>query len=165
MEIDVVHDDITTLQVPAIVNPANTQLSMGGGLAGLIRKKGGEQVYQEAQEQAPVPVGQAVMTGAGDLPADHVIHAPTMDKPASDASTYNTRRAIRAVLTCADQNGVRKVAVPGLGTGVGGVTPDDAAAAMVEEVRQFNATALEQVVLVGYEQELYDAFQSAVTDS
>lgn len=160
--VTVVQDDITTLDIEAIVNPANARLEMGGGLAGIIREKGGETVQTEARKKAPVPVGEAVVTTAGDLPAWYVIHAPTMEQPAQRVTDDNAGKAMAAVLRCAEEHGIREVAVPGLGTGVGGVTPRDAAEAMVTAIRTWGGELPERVVLVGYEDALYEAFTEAV---
>lgn len=162
MDIEVVKEDITTLSVTAIVSPANSQLMMGGGLARLIRKKGGDQVYDEAQEQKPVPVGEAVLTSAGELPAEHIIHAPTMERPAIKVSAENTEKAMQAVLTCAERNDIPDIAVPGLGTGVGSVESEAAATAMVQAITAFEGSVPQNIILVGYKEKLYKAFQDAV---
>ncbi len=76
--ISVVHADITQLAVDAIVNAANSELWMGGGVAGAIKRAGGTVIEQEAMAKGPIPVGEAVVTSAGRLPCRHVIHAATM---------------------------------------------------------------------------------------
>ncbi len=159
MDIEVFKGDITGLDIEAIVNPANSRLIMGGGLAGVIKNKGGKEIEDEARKKAPVEVGKATVTSAGDLPAKYVIHAPTMENPAEDISPENVRLATCAVLNCAEENKIREVAVPGLGTGVGGVSSEEAAKVMVEEIQNFDPESLEKVVLVGYDEELYEAFE------
>lgn len=161
MKVEVVREDITQLDVEAIVNPANSGLVMGGGLAGIIKDKGGTEIEEEAQEHAPVDVGEAVITMGGDLPAKHVIHAPTMESPAKNVPTGNVGRAMRGILECAEGNGVKEVAVPGLGTGVGGVSAGDAAEAMLQEIKDFKSDKIEKIILVGYGEELFGAFKEA----
>ena len=77
-EIKVVMGDITELRVDAIVNAANNQLLMGGGVAGAIKKKGGKIIEEEALSKGPIEIGQAIATGAGELAAKYIIHAATM---------------------------------------------------------------------------------------
>jgi len=163
-KVTVVKGDITKLEVDAIVNPANSQLIMGGGVAGAILRAGGDQIQKEALRKAPVPVGTAVATTAGKLKAKHVIHAPTMTRPAMAANLEDVKGATKAALTCARLMRVTSVAFPGLGTGVGGLDVQDAANAMVEEVKRHIAagTTIKQVVLVGYNSDLVKAFEKAI---
>ncbi len=158
MDIQVVKADITELDVDAIVSPANSGITMGGGLAGLIRARGGESIKEEAQAHVPVPVGSAVITSAGELPCRHVVHAPTMERPAMRVTARNAGLAMGAALRCADESGIKTLAVPGLGTGVGGVSPDDAAAAMARVAKDFFPKSLRKVVLVAYDDALHRAF-------
>lgn len=163
MEISVVRGDITKLEMESIVNPANSMVTMGGGLAGIIRKVGGDEIRQEAQKFVPVPVGKAVVTRAGKLPAKFVIHAPTMEKPAEKVGKENARLAMRAILECAVENNISEVAVPGLGTGVGGVSYKDAAEVMVSEIKKYKGEYPKNVILVAYNDKLYKAFQNATS--
>lgn len=137
---------------------------MGGGVAGAILRAGGEQIQEQAIEKAPVPIGKAVATTAGRLKAKHVIHAPTMTRPAMATSLEHVRAATRAALECARQRRVHSLAFPGLGTGVGGVNAQEAANAMIEEMKLHIAagTTVKQIILVGYNQELRAAFKSAL---
>ena len=107
------------MKIEAIVNPANSYILMGGGLAGVIRRKGGPEIVEEAKKFVPVEVGKAVITGPGRLPCKFIIHAPTMREPAERIGAENVKKAMDAVLKCAEENGIEEVAVPGLGTGVG----------------------------------------------
>ncbi|MFZ2937841.1 MAG: macro domain-containing protein, partial [Candidatus Omnitrophota bacterium] len=77
-EIMIIQGDITTLKVDAIVNAANNELVMGGGVAGAIKKKGGKIIEEEALKKGPIKIGEAVVTSAGKLPVKYVIHAATM---------------------------------------------------------------------------------------
>jgi len=162
--ITVVTSDITKLEVEAIVNPANCQLVMGGGVAGAILRAGGDQIQREALRKAPIPIGKAVATTAGKLEAKYVVHAPTMTRPAMPTSRENAKLATRGALDCARELGVKSMAFPGLGTGVGGLDPQEAARVMVEEIKRHieTGTTLKQIVLVGFAADLTQAFKTAV---
>lgn len=160
MKIEVTQGDITQLDVEAIVNPANSRLIMGGGLAGIIKEKGGKKIEKEAQEQAPVKVGKAIKTGSGRLPSKYVIHAPTMENPTQNIPPKNAGMAMEGILKCAEKNRIKEVAVPGLGTGVGGVSAENAAQEMIKAVENFQGKNVEKVILVGYGDELYNAFKT-----
>ncbi|ADI31516.1 Appr-1-p processing domain protein [Staphylothermus hellenicus DSM 12710] len=132
-----VRGDITELDVEAIVNPANSSMLMGGGLAGVLKRKGGEIIENEAKKFAPVPVGKAVVTIAGALRAKYIIHAPTMEKPAMRIKPENAYKATFAALTKAFDLSLNKIAIPGMGTGVGGLSPSDAGKAMAKAIKEF----------------------------
>jgi O-acetyl-ADP-ribose deacetylase (regulator of RNase III) len=156
--------DITKLEVDAIVNAANSRLIMGGGVAGAILRAGGKEIQEEALKYAPVPVGRAVATTAGKLKAKYVVHAPTMEQPAMRTSKENVQLATKAALECAEQRKIKGIAFPGMGTGVGGRSPDEAAKVMVHEIKNHidKGTSLEQIILVGYAEDLTQAFQDAL---
>src|SRR4051812_49723780 len=78
-KVEVLETDITTLEVDAIANAANTQLAHGGGVAAAISRAGGPDVQRESDRRAPIGLGAAVETTAGDMPARWVIHAATME--------------------------------------------------------------------------------------
>ena len=161
LRIEVLQGDITALEVDAIVNPANSLGVMGGGVAGVIRRKGGRGIEEEATRQAPIEVGSAVATTAGDLPCSRVIHAPTMEQPAMRTDVIKVAAAIRAALECADREGMESVALPGMGTGVGRVSAGDAARVMFETARRFRPDKLRRVIFVGLEEEMVTAFREA----
>ncbi len=127
MSIVVKTGDITKISCDAIVNPANSYGYMGGGVAGAIKRVGGIEIEKKAVAQAPIFVGSAVATTAGMLPCQFVIHAPTMRKPAMRIPVENVAKATSAALKLGRQLDIRQIAIPGMGTGVGGVSPDDAA--------------------------------------
>ena len=166
VKIRVVRGDITKMEVEAIVNPANSLLVMGGGVAGAIKRAGGKEIEEEAVKHAPIPVGEAVATTAGKLNAKYVIHAPTMERPAMRIGPENARKAMKGALECARKLKVKSIAFPGLGTGVGGVTAEDAANVMVEELKRHidEGTSLKEVLLVGFGEELAKAFERAVAE-
>ncbi len=158
MNIEIIQEDITNLNTKAIVNPANSNLIMGGGLAGIIKDKGGRVIESEAKKKAPVKVGEAIITTAGDLPSKFVIHAPTMEKPAQPVPPKNARLAMEAILNCGEQDKIEAIAVPGLGTGVGGINSIEAAEEMMKATKRFNSEKLEKVIFVGYGDDLHKAF-------
>jgi len=162
LSLRLIEGDLTELAVDAIVNPANSYGVMGGGVAGVIRKKGGSEIEKEAVAQAPIAIGKAVVTQAGALPCKLVIHAPTMTRPAEATSAEQVKKATRAALECADEQGLKQVAFPGMGTGVGRVNPDTAAQAMVEVARSFQPKSVQEVIFVAYGQKLKEAFQKAL---
>lgn len=126
--------DITTLDVDAIANAANTHLLHGGGVAGAIARAAGPDLERESRERAPIPLGEAVATTGGALPARWVIHAATME-PGGPTSEDAIAGATAATLRVAEELGCRSVALPAFGTGVGGFPIDRAAATMMREIR------------------------------
>ena len=115
----VVEGDISARQTQAIVNAANNHLWMGSGVAGAIKRRGGQVVEDEAVRLGPIPVGEAVATGAGALPQKYVIHAAGMGRDlrtSADAIEASTRNS----LLRATELGVESVSFPSIGTGVGG---------------------------------------------
>jgi O-acetyl-ADP-ribose deacetylase len=133
--IEVLDTDITALEVDAIANAANTRLLHGGGVAGAIVRAGGQSIQDESDRKAPVGLGEAVATSAGDLPAKWVIHAATMEL-GGPTSADIIRRATAATLWKAEELNARSLALVAFGTGVGGFPLDEAAAIEVEEVRR-----------------------------
>ncbi len=162
--IKVIAGDITKLEVQALVNPANSQLIMGGGVAEAILRAGGDQIQKEASQKAPIPVGKAVATTAGKLRAKHIIHAPTMTRQAMTTNKENAKLATGAALQCANELGIESIAFPGLGTGVGGLNPKEAAAAMLEEIKKHidAGTTIKEIVLVGFDAKLAQAYKDAI---
>jgi len=151
--------DITQLATEPIVNAANNHLWMGGGVAGAIKRAGGAEIEREAVSKGPIPIGEAVVTGADRLKARYVIHAAAMGQDLrTDAEKI--RAATVSSLKRADELGLRSVAFPALGSGVGGFSYRRAAEVMIEAIRRHLArqTALEEVVLALYGEQAYDAF-------
>jgi O-acetyl-ADP-ribose deacetylase len=145
--VEVLDTDITTLEVDAIANAANTRLLHGGGVAGAIVRAGGQAIQDESDRKAPVGLGDAVQTTAGALPARWVIHAATMEL-GGPTSADIIRRATAATLWKAEELNARSLALVAFGTGVGGFPVDDAAEIEVEEVRRHleAGSRLERVV-------------------
>ena len=163
MKIKVLKGDLTEIDADAIVNPANSLGYMGGGVAGAIKRKGGEEIEKEAVEKAPIPVGKAIATTSGRLKCRYVIHAPTMEKPAMRISVDNVRKATRAALELARDMGIKRIAFPGMGTGVGGVKEEDAAKAMIETIKEY-LDFFDEVVLVDINDKMVNAWKKSVED-
>jgi len=162
-QIKLYNGDITDLEVDAIVNAANNQLWMGGGVAGAIKRKGGQQIEDEAVDQGPISIGEAVATGAGSLKARYVIHAAVMGTNfRTDAEKI--RAATKNSLVKADELGLSTIAFPALGTGVGHFPLDEAARIMKEVVEDhlLGKTSLREVIFALYGDEAYQAFEQVI---
>jgi O-acetyl-ADP-ribose deacetylase (regulator of RNase III) len=162
-EIEVRRADITKLEVDAIANAANTELKHGGGVAGAISRAGGPTVQAESDERAPIELGEAVESTAGEMPARWVIHAATMHL-GGPTSAEIIRKATASTLAKADELGAKSLGLVAFGTGVGGFPLDEAARIEVEEVRRHldGGTGLERVVFAVFGDEAADAFERAV---
>jgi len=164
-EITLYKGDITKLDTDAIVNAANNRLWMGGGVAGAIKRAGGEEIEREAVSKGPIQVGEAVATGAGRLKARYVIHAAAMgydERGRMIPPTEETiRQATRNSLLRAEELGLKSIAFPALGTGVGGFPLKEAARIMIQTVKEHLAegSCLEKVVFALYSDAAYEAFK------
>lgn len=163
-EIEVIEADITRLEVDAIANAANTELRHGGGVAGAIVRAGGRSIQSESEERAPIGLGEAAATGAGELPARWVIHAATMHL-GGPTSAEIIREATASTLRVADELDARSLALVAFGTGVGGFPLADAARIEVEEVRRHLAegSGLERVVFAVFGEEAREVFERATS--
>ncbi|MEM9489621.1 MAG: macro domain-containing protein [Myxococcota bacterium] len=165
MQILIEKTEITDISVDAVVNPANSQGSMQAGIPGALRRVGGDDIQREAMSVAPIAVGAAFVTKAGNLPAKHVIHAPTAAEPGGKVGAEHIRRAARAALIAANAKGFLRVAFPSMGTDEGGLDAAEAARAIVEEIRAHKRTYPETVYLVDPSQEMVDAFELALQNA
>jgi O-acetyl-ADP-ribose deacetylase (regulator of RNase III) len=157
--------DITDWEVDAIVNAANSHLWMGAGVAGAIKKKGGIIIEEEAVQQGPVEVGEAVVTTAGNLAATYVIHAAAMGQDLK-TDAEKIARATLSSLKRADDLKISSIAFPALGTGVGGFPPGQAAEVMLGALLghlKAGATTLQKIVFVLYQDEAVKAFTDTLT--
>ena len=164
--IEVLEVDITTLEVDAIANAANTRLVHGGGVAAAISRAGGPEVQRESDERAPIGLGEAVETGAGDMPARWVIHAATMEL-GGPTSAQIIRDATASTLRRADELEARSLALVAFGTGVGGFPLEEAARIEVEEVRRHlagGAGGLERIVFAVHGPKAREAFERALSE-
>jgi O-acetyl-ADP-ribose deacetylase len=162
-QIEVKQADITELEVDAIANAANTALQHGGGVAGAISRAGGPGVQKESDERAPINLGEAVVSTAGEMPSKWVIHAATMEL-GGPTSAEIIRRATASTLRTADELGAKSLALVAFGTGVGGFPIDEAARIEVEEVERHLAegSGLERIVFAVFGEKAQLAFEEAL---
>ena len=163
IDITLLQGSLLEVKAQVIVNAANSHGLMGGGVAGIIRRVAGSQVEDEARRQAPIPVGQAVLTSGGRTRFEGIIHAPTMPEPSMRIPVRNVRLATLAALRLADEQGFVSLAIPGMGTGVGKVNPEDAAQGMIDEIRRFQPQSLQSVILVDIDPVMVQAWQAALS--
>jgi O-acetyl-ADP-ribose deacetylase (regulator of RNase III) len=162
LRLEVREGDIAVVEADAVANAANDRLWMGAGVAGALKRAGGEEIELEAVKLGPIPLGSAVATGAGRLPARWVIHGAVMGQDLhTDADLV--RATTRSCLELADELGCRSVALPAFGTGVGGFPLEECARIMVEDARDFEPMTLERVIFAVFGRESYEEFSSAVS--
>jgi O-acetyl-ADP-ribose deacetylase (regulator of RNase III) len=161
MEFEVVDGDIAALAVDAVANAANDHLWMGAGVAGALKRAGGDEIEREAVAKGPIPVGDAVATGAGKLPAKWVIHGAVMGQNLR-TSAQLVERTTRSVLRLADELGAESLALPALGTGVGGFPLEECARLMVGAARAHEPRTLRRVVYAVFGEEARRAFEGAL---
>ncbi|HKS77860.1 MAG TPA: macro domain-containing protein [Gaiellaceae bacterium] len=164
VRLEVRDGDIAAVEVDAVANAANDRLWMGAGVAGALKRAGGDEIEREAVALGPIPLGSAVATSAGSLPARWVIHGAVMGQDLrTDADLV--RRTTRSCLQLADELGCRSLALPAFGTGVGGFALAECARIMVAEARSFEPQTLERVIFAVFGGEAYDVFVTAASDS
>jgi O-acetyl-ADP-ribose deacetylase (regulator of RNase III) len=161
MRLEVVEGDIAALEVDAVANAANDHLWMGAGVAGALKRAGGEEIEREAVAKGPIGLGEAVATGAGRLSAKHVLHGAVMGQNLRTSAEL-VRRTTRSCLELADELGARSLAMPAFGTGVGGFPLDECARIMVEEARTHEPRTLDRVVFAVYGDEALQAFEDVL---
>ncbi len=160
MQLEVVDGDITRLEVDAIANAANDRLWMGAGVAGAIKRAGGDEIEREAVATGPIAIGDAVATTAGRLQARWVIHGAVMGQDLRTGAD-EIARTTASCLRVADDLGAESIALPAFGTGVGGFPLDECARVMVEAVRAHEPRTLRRVVLAVFGDEAREVFERA----
>lgn len=158
--LELVEGDITEQATDAIVNAANSQLILGAGVAGAIRKKGGPAIQADCDKIGGCPVGGAVITTGGNLKARHVIHAvgPRMGEGNEDDKL---RSATLNSLRVADENHLKSLAFPAISTGIFGFPMERCAQIMLAAAREYlsGKTGLEKVVFCLFGKEAYQTFE------
>jgi O-acetyl-ADP-ribose deacetylase (regulator of RNase III) len=157
--------DLTETAVDAIVNAANNDLQLGGGVAGAIRRKGGPAIQQECDRIGTIPIGEAAITGGGKLKAKYVIHAASMALGGPLTTEKSLVDSTRNSLKRADEKGLKSIAFPAIGTGVAGFPLDRCAEVMIQTVKEHLASgksSLEEVHFVLYDAPAYKAFEAAL---
>jgi O-acetyl-ADP-ribose deacetylase len=162
VQLEVVEGDITQLDVDAIANAANDRLWMGAGVAGAIKRAGGEEIEREAVAKGPIPVGEAVATGAGSLRARWIVHGAVMGQDLRTNADL-VQRTTASCLRLADELGAESLALPAFGTGVGGFPLDECARLMVDEARRFQPSSLGRIVFAVYGDDARVAFEAALS--
>jgi len=159
--LELLEGDITEMHTEAIVNAANTQLILGGGVAGAIRRKGGPEIQQECNKIPGTFVGGAVKTTGGNLKAKYVIHAvgPRMGEGSEDEKLKN------ATLNClklADENNLRSISFPAISTGIFGFPMQRCAEIMLRTAIDYldNQTGLEKVIFCLFGSDSYKIFEN-----
>src|ERR1700759_4190130 len=165
MQVHVAKAELWTNPFGAIVNPSNSMGIMGGGIGGALRRQGGDVIQQAAMAASPIAVGAALVTTAGQLPAKNVIHVPTMEEPGMMIGAENVRRAARAALIAADRNNFKVIAIPGIGTDLGNVPIDEAARAIVEEIRAHRRPNPETIYVVDTSEDMVLALEDALRNA
>ena len=161
--IELWNGDICDLEVDAIVNAANLSLWMSTGVGGEIKRAGGDSIEFAAVRQAPVALGEAVVTPAGTLAARAVIHAVSLDRDRrTNAEVID--KAVRSAMARARDIRARSIAFPAMGTGVGGFPLDEAARVTVHAVREElgSSPGIEHVILAMRGAAAYRAFEAAL---
>ncbi len=157
--LEILEADITDMETEAIVNPANTQLILGGGVAGAISRKGGPKIQQECSNIGGTFVGGAVITSAGNLKAKYVIHAagPRMGEGNEDQKLKN---ATLNSLKIADKNNIKSISFPAISTGIFGYPIDKCAEIMLKTTIDYiiGPTGLEKVVFCLFGHDSYEVF-------
>lgn len=159
--IEILQGDLTEMDTDAIVNAANNDLQLGGGVAGAIRRKGGPNIQSECNEVGPVPVGGAAITSGGNLKARFVIHAASMQLGGL-TSARSLRSSTAHSLRIAAQKGLKTIAFPAVGTGIAGFPIRECAEIMLREVGKHfeGSTSLEKVYFVLFSDDSLSAFES-----
>src|SRR6202042_2560908 len=159
--IQIIEGDLTEMDVDAIVNAANNDLQLGGGVAGAIRRSGGPQIQKECDEIGPVPIGGAAITSGGNLKAHYVIHAASMQLGGL-TSAQSLRSSTAHALRIAAQKELKTIAFPAVGTGIAGFPMRECAEIMLREAAKHldGPTSLQKIYFVLFDQEALAAFQS-----
>jgi O-acetyl-ADP-ribose deacetylase len=154
--------DITDAPVDAIVNAANENLQLGAGVAGAIRRRGGSSIQEECDRIGYCPVGQAVVTGGGDLAARWVIHAVgPVWRGGNAGEDALLASSVRTALAQADQVGAKSIALPAISTGIFGYPVERAARISMSAARTFagEARVVERIVFCLFDERTFEVFR------
>jgi O-acetyl-ADP-ribose deacetylase (regulator of RNase III) len=154
--------DLTEMETDAVVNAANNDLKLGGGVAGAIRRKGGESIQQESDAIGTIPLGTAAITSGGRLKARYVIHAASMELGGKTTASA-LRSSVAYSLAIAAKKELKSIAFPAVGTGIAGFPMQQCAEIMLEEVAKHvqAKSSLEVVYFVLYDEEALKTFENA----
>ena len=162
----IVAGDLVEQDVDAIVNAANNDLVLGGGVAGAIRSRGGPSIQQECDAHGPVKVGEAAVTGGGELPARHVIHAASMALGGA-TTAESLQSSMDHAFQLAQQLGVKTIAIPAVGTGIAGFPIDECAIVIAHSLRRAlaNGWAPDEVRFILFGEGARRVFQASFQDA
>jgi O-acetyl-ADP-ribose deacetylase (regulator of RNase III) len=163
MEVHVARADITNVPVDAVVCPLNKRGEMTGRIAARIKEFGGDDIQKAVLSKAPLAIGAALVTEAGDLPAKWIIHVANRDEPTDKLEVENIRRAARAALLAADANKLEVLAIPAMPAA--DIPDEEAARAIVEEIRAHKGSFPETIYLVDQDPDLVEAFEIALENA
>lgn len=151
--------DLTDMDADAIVNAANNDLQLGGGVAGAIRRKGGEEIQRECDEIGSIPVGYAAITSGGKLKARHVIHAASMQL-GGRTTAANLGNSVAHSLRIASERGLKTIAFPAVGTGIAGFPIEECASIMLHKAAQHlkQETSVEKIYFILFDDRACDIF-------
>jgi len=154
--------DLTDMDTDAIVNAANNDLQLGGGVAGAIRRKGGEAIQRECDAIGSIPVGYAAITGGGKLKARHVIHAASMQL-GGRTTAANLRNSVAHALRIAAEHGLKTIAFPAVGTGIAGFSMEECATILLEEATHHLKAqpSVEKIFIVLFDERACEVFTRA----
>jgi O-acetyl-ADP-ribose deacetylase (regulator of RNase III) len=165
MDFEIVRGDIATQKADALVNAAGTSLEMGSGVAGALRRAGGEELNEEATAKGPIDLGGVAVTDAHGLDAEYVIHAAAMPHYGDGQATEESiREATRGSLEAADDRGCASLVIPAIGCGVAGFDLREGVAIIAEEIREFEGDSLADARLIGYSEEEYETMRAVVEE-
>jgi O-acetyl-ADP-ribose deacetylase len=150
---------IATVQADALVNPTSSFCVMGEGAGKAMKEIGGQAIEDEAIECAPVQVGDAIITAGGDLVAKKVIHTPLTHDPAQKTDSFNVESALEAAIDAAENESMRSIAIPAMGTGSGGLSRKEAAKTMVGVIKRKKFQSIETIILVAHSEEMAELFE------
>jgi O-acetyl-ADP-ribose deacetylase len=156
--------DITDEAVDAVVNAANTELVLGAGVAGAIRRKGGGEIQKECGWIGPIPLGEAAVTTGGLLKAKYIIHAASMGLGGPLTTAGTLRDSVRNSLLRAQEMGMTSLAFPAIGTGVAGFPVEECARIMLGEIARFlrdEESSVQEVRLVLFDEQTTEVFRKA----
>jgi O-acetyl-ADP-ribose deacetylase len=161
LNIEIIQGDIITQETDAIVNAANNHLWMGAGVAGAIKRSGGDEIETDAVRLGPIKIGEAVATSAGQLKARYVIHAAGMGQDLVTSAKI-VRKTTTAALQNADRLRLKSISFPAIGTGVGGLGLDECAEQMIKAVQEYEPVSLELIRFVLFDTTAFQVFNSVL---
>lgn len=152
--------DLTEMDADAIVNAANNDLQLGGGVAGAIRRKGGDSIQRECDAIGSIPIGGAAITSGGKLRARHVIHAASMQLGGTTTARALQSSTAHSLRIAAERN-LRSIAFPAVGTGIAGFPTVECARIMLHEVAEYlkKPSSLEKVYFVLFDDQSLSEFE------